>query len=165
MKTIVLTTTMRATNKTGVSAFVMCDADLVQTIKNVIESNSDAARKSDTSYCIGGTLSAEQLANTDLTVIKKCSNQGDESATIELKKLLLANNTGRVSGSITKGHLANNGGIRGHSAGEIFPYRIMIQGTFDALVYWVISPQGAKIERLFTAKGAYDRAVVLKGIN
>lgn len=45
----------------------------------------------------------------------------------------------------TSGHLSNNGGIRGHSAGDFYPYRVMIQGTFDNLKYHVINPQGDKV--------------------
>lgn len=38
----------------------------------------------------------------------------------------------------TAGHLANNGGIRGHSAGDIFPYVIMIKGSWkDGFSYHV----------------------------
>lgn len=33
--------------------------------------------------------------------------------------------------SQTKGHLANSGGVRGHSAGDIFPATIMIKGSFE----------------------------------
>ena len=47
--------------------------------------------------------------------------------------------------AITAGHLANNGGIRGHSAGSIFPWRVLIQGTLDNLNYWVINPKGDKV--------------------
>lgn len=68
--------------------------------------------------------------------------------------------------TLTKGHLSTNGGIRGHSAGDIFPYRIMIQGTFDALKYYVINPDGTKhIYVSFTASAAYQMAVMLKHMN
>lgn len=150
MKTIVLTTTMLDTEKCGVSAFVMCDADIVQTIKNVIESNSDAARNSETTYCIGGELSKEQLAATDLRIMPKYCDQDERSAGIELKKLLLANNTGRVIGTKTSGHLAINGGLRGHSAGEIYPWRIMGQGLLTSLKWHVIAPNGKKINTGYT---------------
>lgn len=145
MKTIVLTTTMLASEKCGVSAFVLCDADLVQTIKNVIESNSDVDRKSETTYCIGGELSREQLAATDVKIVPKWSDQDERSAGIELKKLLALNSTGRLVAAITSGHLANNGGIRGHSAGEIYPFRIMAQGLLTSLKWHVIAPNGKKI--------------------
>lgn len=49
--------------------------------------------------------------------------------------------------TITSGHLNNNGGIRGHSAGEIFPFRVMAQGKLDALVWHVIKPNGEKLGR------------------
>lgn len=145
MKTIVLTTTMLASKKCGVSAFVMCDADLVQTVKNIIAGNGDDDRKSDTVYCIGGELSKEQLAETELKIMPKWSDQDERSAGIELKKLLSLNNTGRVIGTNTSGHLANNGGIRGHSAGTIYPWRIMAQGLLTSLKYHVIAPNGKKI--------------------
>lgn len=62
----------------------------------------------------------------------------------------------------TKGHLLNNGGIRGHSAGDIFPYRIMLQGELHALKYWVINPQGHKLYPYATAQGAHALAEILK---
>lgn len=46
--------------------------------------------------------------------------------------------------TITSGHLSNNGGLRGHSAGDIFPWRVVITGTFDSLKYWVVNPAGEK---------------------
>ena len=44
----------------------------------------------------------------------------------------------------TSGHLTNNGGLRGHSAGDIFPWRVLITGTMDNLKYWIVSPTGKK---------------------
>ena len=45
----------------------------------------------------------------------------------------------------TSGHLSGNGGVRGHSAGEFFPFMIMAQGTPDALRHYVIKPNGEKL--------------------
>lgn len=45
----------------------------------------------------------------------------------------------------TSGHLADNGGIRGHSAGPVFPFVLYAQGTFDALGYWILQPNGLRI--------------------
>lgn len=45
----------------------------------------------------------------------------------------------------TSGHLADNGGIRGHSAGPVFPFILYAQGTFDALGYWILQPNGLRI--------------------
>jgi hypothetical protein len=163
MKTIVLTTTMLTTEKCGVSAFIMCDADLVQTVKNIIAGNSDADRKSETVYTIGGELSKEQIAATDLKIMPKWSDQDDTSAAIELKKLLALNSTGRVLATNTSGHLANNGGIRGHSAGTIYPWRIMAQGLLTSLKWHVIAPNGKKINTGYsTPQQAMTAAVVFK---
>lgn len=40
--------------------------------------------------------------------------------------------------SKTSGHLAVQGGIRGHSAGDIFPYIVMLKGMLNDLKYIVI---------------------------
>lgn len=45
----------------------------------------------------------------------------------------------------TLGHLVSNGGSRAHSAGDVFPFRIMAQGKFTDLKWWVINPQGNKV--------------------
>ena len=58
--------------------------------------------------------------------------------------------------SITSGHLKTNGGIRGHSAGDIFPWRVMAQGTMDNLKYWLIKPDGEKHSAFFTTAAAYS---------
>lgn len=47
--------------------------------------------------------------------------------------------------SITSGHLANNGGLRGHSAGDFFPFRVMAQGLLTSLTWHVIKPNGEKL--------------------
>lgn len=38
----------------------------------------------------------------------------------------------------TRGHLSGSGGIRGHSAGSVFPYVIVAQGTPDNLIWYVL---------------------------
>ena len=147
MRTIVITTTMKDTQESGVSAFIMCDADIVQTMKNVIESNGDVASLSTSTYMVGGTLSADQLVNNDLKVWEKRSEQCDIEADIELHGLLAANSTGRLIGAptVTSGHLASNGGVRGHSAGEFFPFVVMGQGTPENMKWFVIKPNGEKL--------------------
>ena len=63
--------------------------------------------------------------------------------------------------SITSGHLSNNGGVRGHSAGDIFPWRILITGTFDNLKYWIVNPAGKRSNTPYTStKEAYAWAVI-----
>ncbi len=67
--------------------------------------------------------------------------------------------------ALTAGHLASNGGIRGHSAGDFYPYRVMIQGQLDNLKHWVIDPQGKKVEWFSGAKAACILARCLHGMN
>lgn len=61
----------------------------------------------------------------------------------------------------TSGHLKSNGGIRGHSAGDFYPYRVMIQGTMDSLKYWVINPQGDKVAWFLSSSLACHIARIL----
>ncbi|WBF78441.1 hypothetical protein [Cronobacter phage EspYZU13] len=42
----------------------------------------------------------------------------------------------------TKGHVAGNGGLRGHSVGGVFPCVIYQKGLPDALTHWVLQPNG-----------------------
>jgi len=42
----------------------------------------------------------------------------------------------------TLGHLANNGGVRGHSVGEFFPFIVVAKGAPDDLRWHVQSPNG-----------------------
>ena len=58
----------------------------------------------------------------------------------------------------TSGHLQNNGGIRGHSAGSFYPFRVMAQGKIHALTWCVINPQGDEIARYPSAAQAHKRA-------
>ena len=65
--------------------------------------------------------------------------------------------------TVTAGHLSSNGGVRGHSAGDFFPYRVMVQGTIDSLTYWVIDPTGAQLATGYdTAKQACGMALIFK---
>lgn len=66
--------------------------------------------------------------------------------------------------AITAGHLGSNGGIRGHSAGDFFPYRVMVQGTLDSLRYWVVSPKGHKLHHWGTASEACKAARLLHNV-
>lgn len=43
----------------------------------------------------------------------------------------------------TRGHLDNNAGIRGHSAGEYFPYVVYAEGAFENLKWRVRCPDGS----------------------
>lgn len=47
--------------------------------------------------------------------------------------------------SITSGHLASNMGIRGHSAGDIYPFRVMGQGKPDDIKWFVVKPNGEQL--------------------
>ena len=60
--------------------------------------------------------------------------------------------------ALTSGHLANNGGIAGHSAGDFFPYTVMLQGTPDNLKHWVINPDGTKLKDYPTTALACEAA-------
>lgn len=64
----------------------------------------------------------------------------------------------------TSGHIDTNGGLRGHSVGDIYPWRIMAKGTFKELFWLVITPDGQPTEHGYrTAGEAYDIAAQLKG--
>lgn len=63
----------------------------------------------------------------------------------------------------TSGHLSNNGGIRGHSAGDFYPYRVMAQGLLTSLKYWVINPAGEKVHWFTTSEIACTVARQLHG--
>lgn len=64
----------------------------------------------------------------------------------------------------TTGHLSNNGGVRGHSAGDFFPYRVMVQGTFEHLTYWVINPDGTKEQQFNDSHAACTYASLLHSV-
>lgn len=42
----------------------------------------------------------------------------------------------------TKGHLASNGGLRGHSVGASFPFIVFASGCFDEITWNVRAPSG-----------------------
>ena len=65
--------------------------------------------------------------------------------------------------TLTKGHIDSDGGLRGHSVGDIYPWRIMAKGTFRDLKWYVITPQGEESKGYFTTYAAYDAALQLKG--
>lgn len=67
--------------------------------------------------------------------------------------------------TLTAGHRANDGGIRGHSAGDFYPYRVMAQGKLDSLKHWVIDPQGKKVDWFSTASSACILARCLHSIH
>lgn len=54
----------------------------------------------------------------------------------------------------TRGHCAGNGGLRGHSVGDIFPLIIVACGHPDSLTYQVWYPDGRKGMQ----HGAYELA-------
>ena len=60
--------------------------------------------------------------------------------------------------NLTSGHLTTNGGIRGHSVGEYFPWRVMAQGKIENLTWWLISPTGQKLNSYRTVYDAVDSA-------
>jgi len=60
--------------------------------------------------------------------------------------------------AITAGHLSSNGGVRGHSAGDFFPYRVVIVGTMEALTYIVVRPDGTYFAGYDTSKAACQKA-------
>lgn len=53
----------------------------------------------------------------------------------------------------TSGHLANNGGIRGHSAGEFYPFRVIAKGKLNAIRWHVVKPDGTLCEASYTVVG------------
>lgn len=59
----------------------------------------------------------------------------------------------------TAGHLQNNGGLRGHSVGEGFPFVVFAQGPFDKLRWKVKHPDGSVSGdfRSATTAGLYAR--------
>lgn len=65
--------------------------------------------------------------------------------------------------NLTKGHLAGSGGVRGHSAGDIFPYIIMIVGSFNTGFKYHVIGNGLIQGRLVwgSYEAAHDCTVVL----
>lgn len=61
----------------------------------------------------------------------------------------------------TRGHLADNGGVRGHSAGDVFPF--IIVGTGDDK-WHVQLPDGRMMCTRHRAESAFNDALLLKKI-
>ena len=58
--------------------------------------------------------------------------------------------------SATKGHMTIQGGIRGHSAGDIFPYIIVLKGNFVDGFEYLLTGNG--IEKVGRPYDTYDHA-------
>lgn len=62
----------------------------------------------------------------------------------------------------TSGHLLNNGGIRGHSAGIVFPLVVVAKGTPHGILWYVQGVDGKRLGRYTcSAHTAHARALVL----
>ena len=62
----------------------------------------------------------------------------------------------------TRGHLQSNGGLRGHSVGEHFPYVVFAQGPFDNIRWRVKCPDGRELGSFRRARTAGEYARYLK---
>lgn len=58
----------------------------------------------------------------------------------------------------TRGHCAGNGGLRGHSVGDVFPCVIVACGMPDSLTYQVWYPNGDKGRQWGSYQQAHDEA-------
>lgn len=68
--------------------------------------------------------------------------------------------------ALTAGHLTNNAGLRGHSVGDYYPWRVMATGCIDDLSWWVVRPDGARFKLTFTtASQAVTMARLLHSLN
>ena len=65
----------------------------------------------------------------------------------------------------TSGHLSHNGGIRGHSAGEFYPFRVMAQGNNTFMTWWVVNPQGKQVQEFNDVYAASEYARLLHSIH
>lgn len=63
---------------------------------------------------------------------------------------------------LTKGHLSSNGGLRGHSVGEAFPFIVVACGNPECPLWYVRTPSGDKIGGWDNPKSAEDYAIELK---
>ena len=63
----------------------------------------------------------------------------------------------------TQGHLGSNGGLRGHSVGDIFPYIVFAEGKLDNLKYKIRTPDGNIVGEFNTFKDAENEAKQLLG--
>ena len=62
----------------------------------------------------------------------------------------------------TQGHLQNNGGIRGHSAGILFPLRVLAQGQphkINGLQWIVVLPDGMALSSHDKCEDAHQAAI------
>lgn len=57
--------------------------------------------------------------------------------------------------SMTAGHLACQGGLRGHSVGDVFPYVPYFKGKYGEQV-WVHCPSGEQLGPFVTQEQMYD---------
>ncbi|AUR81865.1 hypothetical protein NVP1015O_51 [Vibrio phage 1.015.O._10N.222.51.E5] len=66
----------------------------------------------------------------------------------------------------TAGHLASNGGIRGHSAGDSFPMLVVGKGNpFDGSFRWQVrTPKGVVVGSFCNSHNAERHALVWKGV-
>lgn len=65
----------------------------------------------------------------------------------------------------TKGHAATQGGLRGHSIGETYPYSVMWQGGYETGRWCVFDCRNSNIHHTEsgTCRAACDLAEQLKG--
>jgi len=62
----------------------------------------------------------------------------------------------------TQGHLNYNGGLRGHSVGEVFPFIVFAKG-FAPTTWHILTPKGEEVRTRFnTARLANEFARYLK---
>lgn len=70
-----------------------------------------------------------------------------------------------VSTGPTAGHCAGNGGLRGHSVGDVFPVVPYMRGTpheTDGLTYWLRLPDGRDIGPYYNADDQHRAAAWYK---
>ena len=62
----------------------------------------------------------------------------------------------------TKGHCEGNGGLRGHSVGDIFPARVVAMGSpHDNTLQWYVAYPDGTLSTAFTrCKDAHSHALV-----
>lgn len=58
----------------------------------------------------------------------------------------------------TAGHCAGNGGLRGHSVGDIFPVVLYQRGNPEQLTHWLRLPDGRDIGPYYNADDAFSAA-------
>ena len=60
--------------------------------------------------------------------------------------------------SATAGHCAGNGGLRGHSVGDVFPVVVYQRGNPDSLTHWLRLPDGRDIGPYFSYDDVHSAA-------